>query len=150
MKKKFDLCLFTLLPSDVKKEPPVELTSTQNDSNSSHSIHCLDFLQINYAEEENDTNAQLETIVIDDTPKKRKRNSKRNTSTAKEKQKDTPVCRTLVYNGNKFYLYKKTNRKWHWRCSTSRFTNCTAELQTNPKGNEPLEIGAHDHANNTE
>lgn len=141
-----------VLKLDVKREPPLNIP---NDSNSSHSIHCLDFLQINYADDENDTNAQQnDTIVIDDSPKKRKRNgNKRKASSktaAKEKQKDTPVCRTLVYNGNKFFLYKKTNRKWLWRCSTSRFTNCTAELNTNPKGNEPLEVGSHDHANNTE
>lgn len=56
----------------------------------------------------------------------------------------------MIYQGNKFYRDKKLNRRLIWKCCTSRFTNCTAQLSTKPNGKQVILEGSHDHANNTE
>lgn len=56
----------------------------------------------------------------------------------------------LIHKGNKFYCDSQSDRKLTWKCSTSRFTNCTAQLTTNLNCNRITEAGTHDHADNTE
>lgn len=66
-----------------------------------------------------------------------------------EKDGDNLPRKVMIYKGNKFYCDSKSDRKLIWKCSTSRFTNCTAQLTTKPNGTIML-AGTHDHANNTE
>lgn len=107
-------------------------------SPSSPEFQCLDFLQISYADDAKET-----------SPVSLKSNkTKARTKHVKNNQKLS--SKTMVYDGNKYYLFRKTGRTSYWNCSTSRFTNCTAQLKTNSKRSEPIAIGSHDHANNTE
>lgn len=105
---------------------------------SSPGFQCLDFLQISYAEDLKET-----------SPASLKSNkTKARTKHGKNNQRLS--SKTMVHDGNKYYLFKKTQRTSWWNCSTSRFTNCTAQLKTSSKRSEPIAIGSHDHANNTE
>lgn len=67
-----------------------------------------------------------------------------------DKDSDTLPRKMLIYKGNKFYCDNKSERKLIWKCSTSRFTNCTAQLTTKLNCSYIAFEGAHDHANNTE
>lgn len=78
---------------------------------------------------------------------------KQNIKTVPEKECDNLKRKIMIYKGNKFYCDRQTDRKLIWKCSTSRFTNCTAELMTklnDRNGSQIIETGIHDHANNTE
>lgn len=63
---------------------------------------------------------------------------------------DNTARKVMIYQGNKFYRDKKVNRRLIWKCSTSRFTNCSAQLTTTLNGKQVILKGSHDHANNTE
>lgn len=67
-----------------------------------------------------------------------------------DKDSDALPRKMLIYKGNKFYCDSKLDRKLIWKCSTSRFTNCTAQLTTKLNCSQISFVGAHDHANNTE
>lgn len=63
---------------------------------------------------------------------------------------DSLPRKIIIHKGNKFYCDSQSDRKLIWKCSTSRFTNCTAQLTTNLNCNKIMADGAHDHADNTE
>ena len=67
-----------------------------------------------------------------------------------EKDNDNVPRKVLIYEGNKFYYDQKIDRKLIWKCTTSRFTNCSAQLTTKLNGSQINATGSHDHANNTE
>lgn len=69
---------------------------------------------------------------------------------SKEKLLDSLPRKVLIHKGNKFYCDSQLERKLIWKCSTSRFTNCTAQLTTNLNCGKIVADGIHDHANNTE
>lgn len=68
----------------------------------------------------------------------------------KEKTGDNLPRKIIIHKGNKFYCDSQNERKLIWKCSTSRFTNCTAQLTTNLNCNKIVAAGTHDHADNTE
>lgn len=63
---------------------------------------------------------------------------------------DSLPRKIIIHKGNKFYCDSQSDRKLIWKCSTSRFTNCTAQLTTNLNCNKIIAAGTHDHADNTE
>lgn len=63
---------------------------------------------------------------------------------------DSLPRKIIIHKGNKFYCDSQSDRKLIWKCSTSRFTNCTAQLTTNLNCNKIIADGTHDHADNTE
>lgn len=84
---------------------------------------------------------------------KSKRGAGRTKETAKTPGKDggdSLPRKIIIHKGNKFYCDSQSDRKLIWKCSTSRFTNCTAQLTTNLNCNRIIEAGTHDHADNTE
>lgn len=66
------------------------------------------------------------------------------------KDGDSLPRKIIIHKGNKFYCDSQSDRKLIWKCSTSRFTNCTAQLTTNLLCNKIVAAGTHDHADNTE
>lgn len=94
--------------------------------------------------------------LSESAPEKRKqprRAAKVKKVPSKEKapEKDGTLPRkVIIYDNNKFYCDSQRDRKLIWKCSTSRFTNCTAQLTTNLHCNKIVAAGTHDHANNTE
>lgn len=81
---------------------------------------------------------------------KAKKSSTKPESTSKDKTADTLPRKVIIHKGNKFYCDSQSDRKLIWKCSTSRFTNCTAQLTTNLNCNKIVAAGEHDHADNTE
>lgn len=86
---------------------------------------------------------------------KSKRSSGTGGRSSKEMANKTPggdslPRKIITHKGNKFYCDSQSDRKLIWKCSTSRFTNCTAQLTTNLNSNRIIEAGTHDHADNTE
>lgn len=69
---------------------------------------------------------------------------------SQEHHHDSTSRKMMVYQGNKFYRDRKLHRKLIWKCCTSRFTNCTAQLTTTLNGKSVILDGSHDHANNCE
>lgn len=105
------------------------------------------------------SNYQFDSRVnSSDEPSKKRKKPKRTAKTKNvkivpEKECDNLKRKIMIYKGNKFYCDRKTDRKLIWKCSTSRFTNCTAELMTkliNRNDSQIIETGTHNHANNTE
>lgn len=104
-----------------------------------------------------------EVNFVDESSNKRKQPKRtvktRRTKTVPEKESDSLPRKILIYNDNKFYCDRKADRKLIWKCSTSRFTNCTAQLTTKYAAATATTLndshiiaitGTHDHANNTE
>lgn len=67
-----------------------------------------------------------------------------------QEDNDNVPRKVLIYGGNKFYIDRKIDRKLIWKCTTSRFTKCSAELTTKLNGSQINATGSHDHANNME
>lgn len=67
-----------------------------------------------------------------------------------EKDNDNVPRKIMIYEGNKFYYDREIDCKHIWRCTTSRFTKCSAQLTTKLNGNQIDATGSHDHANNME
>lgn len=74
--------------------------------------------------------------------------AKQDTTGKTDKTADTLPRKVIIHKGNKFYCDSQSDRKLIWKCSTSRFTNCTAQLTTNLNCNKIVAEGVHDHANN--
>lgn len=93
-----------------------------------------------------------------DEPSKKRKQSKRTVKTQKvkivpDKEYDNLKRKIMIYKWNKYYCDRQIDSKLIWKCSTSRFTNCTAELMTELNDqirSDIIESGTHDHANNTE
>lgn len=58
--------------------------------------------------------------------------------------------KTMAYQGNRYFLHKENPRNNIWKCSTSRYTKCTAQLKIDINGENVRVTGLHDHANNIE
>lgn len=58
--------------------------------------------------------------------------------------------KTMAFQGNRYFLHKENQRNNIWKCSTSRYTKCTAQLKTDINGANIRVTGLHDHANNIE
>lgn len=101
---------------------------------------------------------ELSDCDSDKKPKRRSKKREQPKRTVKirdkpkttDKDSDILPRKMLIYKGNKFYCDSKSDRKLIWKCSTSRFTNCTAQLTTKLNCSQITLEGAHDHANNTE
>lgn len=81
---------------------------------------------------------------------KSKKARTKETANAPAKEGDSLPRKIIIHKGNKFYCESQSERKLIWKCSTSRFTNCTAQLTTNLHCNKIVAAGTHDHADNTE
>lgn len=56
--------------------------------------------------------------------------------------------KTMVFEGNRYYLQNDNQRGSVWNCSTSRYTNCTGRLKIDCTGKNIRASGLHDHASN--